>query len=193
VRTTRIDRSHGACADLYRYFIGDVMSVSRRRFLKLTGVAAAAGTTAVPASPAQNVQADIGRTTLPYVPKVIAHTTQLQDNVPVQFSFPDESSPCTLIKMGTPVPGGVGPAQDIVAYSALCTHMGCPVSYDPATAVFTCPCHFSMFDAEKCGQMISGHATAKLPAVTLEYSTTDGAVRAIAIDGLIYGRQANLL
>ena len=60
--------------------------------------------------------------------------------------------------------GGVGPNRDIVAYSMLCTHMGCPVSYDAGTsASFKCPCHFSMFDAELGGQMICGQATENLP------------------------------
>lgn len=54
----------------------------------------------------------------------------MASNAPITFWFPDASSPCAAIKMGAPVPGGVGPNKDIVAYSTLCTHMGCPVAYD---------------------------------------------------------------
>jgi arsenite oxidase small subunit len=114
-------------------------------------------------------------------------------NQPVAFTFPDASSPCALLKMGNPVPGGVGPNQDIVAYSIMCTHMGCPVAYDPAQKIFKCPCHFSMFDAEKGGQMICGQATENLPRVVLRYNAKDDAVTAVAIDGLLYGRQSNTL
>ncbi|WP_442808582.1 arsenate reductase (azurin) small subunit [Trinickia soli] len=176
------------------------MSLSRRQFLKLTGGAAAGATVTVAGTPAaqaaqaaQAARTDAGRTTLPYTPKVIAHTAQLRENAPFAFTFPDASSPCAVVKMGTPVPGGVGPERDIVAFSVLCTHMGCPVSYDSATREFRCPCHFSTFDAEKSGQMISGQATEKLPAIVLDYNASDGTVRAISVDGLIYGRQSNLL
>ena len=95
--------------------------------------------------------------------------------------------------MGTAVPGGVGPDKDIVAFSTLCTHMGCPVAYDAATKSFKCPCHFSMFDAEMSGQMICGQATENLPRVQLSYDAKTGSIMAVGIDGLIYGRQANIL
>lgn len=101
------------------------MGLNRRQFLKLTG-GAAAGVTVAGAPSAQAAQVDAGRTTLPYTPKVIARAGQLRPNVPLAFTFPDASSPCAVVKMRTPVPGGVGPDKDIVAFSVLCTHMGCP-------------------------------------------------------------------
>lgn len=172
------------------------MPVSRRQFLKVTGGTAAgvsvAGSMGSPAQAAP-AQTDLGRTTLPYVAKTIAHAGQLRDNVPVSFSYPDTSSPCAVLKMGAPVPGGVGPDHDIVAFSTLCTHMGCPVVYDTAERAFKCPCHFSIFDPEKAGQMVTGQATENLPRIILEYSTKDGSIKAVAVEGLIYGRQANLL
>ncbi|QUN32228.1 arsenate reductase (azurin) small subunit (plasmid) [Cupriavidus sp. KK10] len=171
------------------------MSISRRGFLKAVGGSAAGvGISGAVVSPATAAPppADVGRTTLPFKPKVIARAGQLQPNTPVSFTYPDASSPCAVIKMGTPVPGGVGPDRDIVAYSTLCTHMGCPVAYDKAAHTFRCPCHFSIFDPEKSGQMVSGQATENLPMVQLEYAA-DGSVKAIGVEGLIYGRQANLL
>ena len=71
--------------------------------------------------------------------------------------------------------------------------MGCPVTYDATEHVFKCPCHFSMFDAEKGGQMICGQATENLPRVHLEYDASAGTVAAVGVEGLIYGRQANVL
>ncbi|AJX94397.1 arsenate reductase (azurin) small subunit [Burkholderia pseudomallei] len=173
------------------------MSLSRRHFLKLTGGAAAGATVTVASTQAaqttQATRAEAGRATLPYTPKVIARAAQLRENAPLAFTFPDALSPCVMVKMGTPVLGGVGPDKDIVAFSVLCTHMGCPVAYDAATREFNCPCHFSKFDAEKAGQMISGQATEKLPSIVLDYNASNGTVRAVSVDGLIYGRQANLL
>ena len=59
--------------------------------------------------------------------------------------------------------------------------------------VFKCPCHYSTFDAEMTGQMVCGQATEDLPRVVLRYDDQDDNVQAVAIDGLIYGRQANVL
>lgn len=170
-------------------------NVSRRTFLKLGGIGAAAGAVgplshaeaAAPATP------DASRTLLPYPRRAVGTVGKMPVNQPVPFSYPDAASPCAAIKMGAPVPGGVGPDKDIVAYSTLCTHMGCPVTYDGATKSFKCPCHFSMFDAEKSGQMICGQATENLPRVQLTYDAQSGSISAVGVEGLIYGRQANIL
>lgn len=169
-------------------------TVSRRTFLKMGGSVAAGVAIGAPelAHAATTPRAE-SRVTLPYKAQVIAQAQKLQVNKPVPFTYPDAASPCALIKMGTPVPGGVGPDGDIVAYSTQCTHMGCPVSYDAEKRVFKCPCHFSIFDAEKTGQMISGQATENLPSIVLEYNHKDDTVRAVAVAGLIYGRQSNVL
>lgn len=167
---------------------------SRRDFLKVSGAAAGAGIAGLGlAQPAQASQGEVGRATLPYPSKALVKARALKPNVPVSFQYPDAASPCVMIKMGRPTPGGVGPDQDIVAYSVLCTHMGCQVSYDAETRSFKCPCHYSMFDAEKTGQMITGQATENLPQIILEYNAKDDSVHAVAVSGLIYGRQSNIL
>ena len=55
------------------------------------------------------------------------------------------------------------------------------------------PVTYSMFDAEQAGQMISGQATEDLPRVRLVHDAESDTVTAVGIDGLIYGRQANIL
>ena len=168
-------------------------AVTRRVFLKLSGSAAAAAAATVGvAAPATAAQTEAGRTSLPYPRKKIGSVAGLKVNTPVAFSFPDESSPCTVVKLGRAVAGGVGPDKDVVAYSTLCTHMGCPVAYDSSTRTFRCGCHYSVFDAEMSGQMVCGQATENLPQVTLEVDG-QGALVATAVNGLIYGRQANVL
>jgi len=122
----------------------------------------------------------------------VGRVAGMQVNAPVSFQYPDASSPCAMLKMGRKVPGGVGPEGDIVAFSTMCTHMGCPVVYDAQARAFKCPCHFSQFDPEMSGQMICGQATENLPQVTLSVSS-DGSITATGIDGLLYGRQSNLL
>jgi len=166
---------------------------SRREFLKISsGVAAGAASMVVGTAQAAT-SVDAGRTTLPYKPKALTKARGLKPNSPLSFTFPDEQSLCTLVKVGHEVPGGVGPEKDIVAYSALCTHMGCPVSYDPATLTFRCGCHYSVFDAEMGGQMVCGQATENLPQITLKHNEKDDTVTAVSVNGLIYGRQSNVL
>jgi arsenite oxidase small subunit len=166
--------------------------VSRREFLKVSG-GVAAGAAALPTSGQTAPAADTGGAVLSYKAKMVGKAGALAANQAVNFTFPDASSPCVVIKMGTPVLGGVGPNKDIVAYSTMCTHMGCPVSYDSAMRVFRCPCHFSIFDAEKAGEMVCGQATENLPRIVLKYNDKDDSVTAVSIVGLLYGRQSNIL
>lgn len=166
--------------------------VSRREFLKIGGgLAAGAGVAVAGIGTAE--AAETGRVNLPYKPQAVAKAKGLKTNTPLAFTFPDKDSPCALIKTGQRVPGGVGPDADIVAYSTLCTHMGCPVTYDAQSRSFKCPCHYSVFDPEKGGQMVCGQATENLPQLVLEYDAKTDTVRAVAINGLVYGRQANVL
>ena len=166
--------------------------MSRRSFLKGSGAAVTipligASTTA------QAKQKNSTGATLDYPEAAVGNAKSLAVNEAVSFSYPDKSSPCALIKMGKPVPGGVGPDKDIVAYSVLCTHMGCQVSYSKEARTFKCPCHFSVFDSEKEGQMVTGQATENLPRILLSYNSDSGEIKAVGVDGLIFGRQANIL
>jgi len=170
--------------------------MSRRDFLKTSGSGAAlAGAAVATGGLATATEAEAASTnaTLDYPETAIGRAKKLRTNHPVNFSYPDASSPCALIKMGHAVPGGVGPNKDIVAYSTLCTHMGCPVSYDADSRNFKCPCHYSVFDSEKSGQMVTGQATENLPRIILGYNAKDDTIHAVGVDGLIFGRQANTL
>jgi arsenite oxidase small subunit len=170
-------------------------TTTRRTFLKVssTSVAATAAVITGPALAAPPSTPDTSRTTLPYPQKAVAVASQLVQGTPLQFSYPDASSPCIAVKLGTPAPGGVGPDNDIVAYSTMCTHMGCPLAFDSDTNAFKCVCHFTMFDAEKGGQMIIGQATEKLPRIHLSYDPQSGRITATGIAGMLPGRQANVL
>ena len=172
------------------------VKLNRRFFLKSGGTAAAVvGSVVIPIhnADAATPAAATGSTTLPYPRKGVGKAGAMPVNQAVSFSYPDTSSPCYAIRMGNAVPGGVGPNGDIVAYSALCTHMGCPVIYEGGTKTFKCGCHFSVFDPEMGGQMVCGQATESLPKVRLAYDANTDSVNAVGIDGLIYGRQANIL
>ena len=52
----------------------------------------------------------------------------------------------------------------IVAYSKICTHVGCPIAlYEQRTHNLLCPCHQSTFDLSDSGQPIFGPAARRLP------------------------------
>jgi thiosulfate dehydrogenase [quinone] large subunit len=51
-----------------------------------------------------------------------------------------------------------------VAFSAVCTHAGCRINFDPSTAQFVCPCHGGTYDA-KSGQVVSGPPPSPLPRI----------------------------
>jgi ubiquinol-cytochrome c reductase iron-sulfur subunit len=56
----------------------------------------------------------------------------------------------------------------IVAYSKICTHLGCPVSlYDRTTHHLLCPCHQATFDLADNGAVVFGPATRSLPQLPL--------------------------
>ena len=55
-----------------------------------------------------------------------------------------------------------------VAYSAVCTHEGCWVDYQPETQKLACPCHGSVFDPVEKGAVETGPATVPLPDIELK-------------------------
>src|SRR6516162_1981023 len=58
--------------------------------------------------------------------------------------------------------------DDIVAYSKICTHVGCPVAlYEQTTHHILCPCHQSTFDAANGANVIFGPAARALPQLPL--------------------------
>ncbi|MDP2023206.1 MAG: arsenite oxidase small subunit, partial [Hydrogenophaga sp.] len=87
------------------------VKIGRRFFLKSGGAAAAvAGATIIPIrnANAATLPASSG-TTLPYPKKAVGSAKGMPLNQAVSFAYPDDSSACLAIRMGSPVPGGVGP------------------------------------------------------------------------------------
>jgi rieske iron-sulfur protein len=74
-------------------------------------------------------------------------------------------------------------ADGVVAYSAVCTHAGCPVSewvksQSSDMHVFKCPCHNSEYDPRESAQVVFGPAPRRLAALPLEM--TDGSLTVAA-------------
>jgi arsenite oxidase small subunit len=161
------------------------MAVSRLRFLSASGAA----TASLVAGAAQNATIAEGAAALPRV--AVGKAKAFQVGKPVAFHYPDAEAPALAVKIGHKVEDGVGPEGDIVAYSQLCVHRGCPVSYNAGTRTFVCPCHYSVYDPERSGQLVIGHATTNLPRITLAYDPSSDEIRATGVQGLIFGRFDN--
>jgi ubiquinol-cytochrome c reductase iron-sulfur subunit len=59
-------------------------------------------------------------------------------------------------------------ADGMVAYSKMCTHVGCPVGlYEAASGKLLCPCHQSTFDVYDGARPVFGPATTSLPQLPL--------------------------
>lgn len=164
--------------------------VRRRDFLK-GGVAVVAGVgMAAKAGPA--VAETKKAEAVAVFPSVdIAPLGSIPPGTEIPFDYPDGNSPAMLLRLKAGADGGVGPDRDIVAFSMLCTHKGCPLNFVADRQMLICPCHWSSFDPSKGGRLIIGQASQSLPQMKLEVK--DGMVRAVGIEGLIYGRHTNIL
>ena len=169
--------------------------VSRRLFMAASGAATATlllGDVFPGKVVGQDAGAKVEVTTLPR--KQIAQLSKLVVDQPVTFNYPGdgELTNCLVVKTGEVSGGGVGTAQDIVAFSARCTHMGGDLDglYNAEHKVAG-PCgeHLTTFDLTRHGLVVAGHATQALPQVILELDGDD--IFATGIVGLLYGYAAN--
>ena len=79
-----------------------------------------------------------------------------------------------LVRLAADLPAG------LVAYSAICTHLGCTVLPSLSEQGYiVCPCHASLFDPAAAAQVVTGPANRPLPALPIEVSS-DGVVGPLA-------------
>jgi Rieske Fe-S protein len=136
--------------------------------------------------------------------KVMAEYNFLTSDV-ITFNYPLRNEPNFLLNLAPPagstggatnVPGGVGPTGSIVAFSAICQHLGCPAPaihyYPPGTCPQTpggktfyihCTCHGSTYDVTNSAANLTGPAVLPLPQVTLEWDSASDALFAISVTG----------
>lgn len=119
--------------------------------------------------------------------KRLAALSDLKTGEPVVMPWPTADHPVILVKLGRPARGGIGPDGDVVCFSMLCTHQGCPVGF--AKGRLLCPCHYSQFDPAVGGQCYQGPAHENLPQIRLVLEGDD--VVAVGLEGLVWGRVEN--
>lgn len=157
--------------------------LTRRRFV-------GGGITIVALASLPRAKAQVMAPSMGYPAIRIGSLSTLKEGVGQYFAYPDDSAQGLLLKLGTPAVGGLGKGRDIVAFSAACTHMGCGVAYKGGR--LQCPCHYSLFDPAKNGQVYQGLASSYLPQIPLRIDA-GGEIYAVAVEGLIWGRARNLL
>ena len=160
-----------------RNFLKTVISISA--LLIVGGIAALAKSITSP-SPSQSQSASLA------FPRVkVAQLSDLQTNQPILFNYPLDNEPNILVKLGQEADTGVGPDGDIVAYSALCQHLGCVYGFQAAgtspkcnsgfqakSPVGYCCCHGSVFDFLHKAQVVSGPSPRPQPQVILEVDSS---------------------
>lgn len=173
--------------------IGHKCLVSRRNFLIGTG--ATTVTVMVTLNPGTADAKEMPAQITTYPRKLICKLSELKQDEPLDFEYPDEGaySDCMVVKLGVEGGGGVGKNKDIVAYNYACTHQGNSLSgsYKGETkSLGACALHLSTYDLTRHGILISGQAYQSLPQILLEVEGDN--VYATGIFGLIFGRENNL-
>ena len=167
-----------------------LVDTGRRQFLRGAGLGAAgvAVSTMLPVG----AKADTPQARVNYPSNRLANISDLKVNEPMQVAYPDADAPGVLLKLGTKVEGGAGPDGDIVGFTTVCPHKGYPLGYAADTKTLNCPGHYSVFDVERSGFEVWGHATQNLPQYTLRVDAK-GDIYAEGLDELLYGRLSNVL
>ncbi|MEM0128696.1 MAG: Rieske 2Fe-2S domain-containing protein [Thermoplasmata archaeon] len=129
-------------------------------------------------------------------------------NSVITFNYPLQNEPNFLINLkgatneqGEPIrniPGGIGTEGTILAYSAICQHLGCTAPaisyYPPGTCSKTfqspygeinfyihCSCHGSTYDVTNGAANLTGPAVLPLPQVVLTADPHTGIISAVGM------------
>lgn len=101
----------------------------------------------------------------------IGHTGSLRVGETRMFYYPDEDSPCLLLRLD---------ANTYVGYDQKCTHLSCAVVPDERNQCLHCPCHHGYFD-RATGRPIAGPPRRPLPRIRLEV-TPEGDIYAVDVE-----------
>ncbi len=88
------------------------------------------------------------------------------DNVEVEGADGMTPGESTILQVGGKAVIVVRDRNGFQAYSAICTHLGCLVTWDKTKNQFLCPCHAAAFDAR--GRVVSGPPPGPLEAYKIK-------------------------
>ena len=124
----------------------------------------------------------------------VANIKDLQNLKPINFYYPLTNEPNILVKLGQKAENGIGPDEDIVAFSLICQHLGCIYAFHPEgdsppcrpsykmpVPGGYCCCHGSHYDFLKEGAVIGGPSPRPVPMVHLELDESTGDIYATSV------------
>jgi arsenite oxidase small subunit len=157
------------------------VDIERRGFLKVAVTVSALFAVGGIAAVSKSVTNQVGASNTGTFPKFkVANVNDLNLNQPIFFNYPLDNEPNILVKLGQKALGGVGPDGDIVAFSQICQHLGCPYtylapgsspkcnpSYKASVSMGYCCCHGSIYDFTNGAKVIGGPSPRPEPQVIL--------------------------
>ena len=99
----------------------------------------------------------------------VARVGELAENAWKVFDFPDQYAQGILINL---------PGKGLVAYSDVCTHLSCAVTYQRESKQLYCPCHEGFF-SPATGEVLAGPPRRPLPLI--ELAVQDGIIYAVKV------------
>jgi Rieske Fe-S protein len=187
--------------------------MKRREFVKVCAAAAGGASLPLPSEGAPLPSRSYKRAKLVDDKGQSVHLASLQAGTNYVFDYPFASTPCFLLRLHAPAPGGVelktetgfvyiweggiGPGRDVVAYSAICAHkMTYPtkqVSFigyrdDPSPVtgkgrVIACCSDRSVYDPAAGARVVSGPAPQPLATILLEHDAKSDEIFAVGTFG----------
>jgi len=126
---------------------------SRRRFLSRVSIVAGSIAGVIVAIP--SVAFLLGLRKVPHVWRTVGKLEDFQIGSTVKVAFLDPSPlPWSGVTARTAAWLRRESAEQFIAFSVVCTHLGCPVRWLPGANLFMCPCHGGVYYAD--GTVASG-------------------------------------
>lgn len=93
-----------------------------------------------------------------FEPKLVGRLDAIAPGTSFAFTYPRETDICILVHR---------PDGTVSAFSRRCTHLSCPVNYQPEQDRLYCPCHNGAFSASD-GKVLQGPPPHPLPQIVIE-------------------------